>query len=262
VIAKESSGGSGGSSGTTTGEQESGVIRDLLRSVVEEQESKAGKAFAVLVQLLILLSLVSFSLETLPDLSVDQTKILRLIEVGTVALFTLEYLLRIFVARRRRDFVFSFFGLVDLVAILPFYLAGGLDLRALRVLRLLRVFRILKLLRYSVAIRRFRYAFRLAREELVLFFFTACLVLYVSAVGIYYFEHDAQPELFTSIFDALWWSVATLTTVGYGDAYPVTAGGRFFTFAILMVGLGIVAVPSGVVASALSEARRVELGED
>ncbi len=81
-------------------------------------------------------------------------------------------------------------------------------------------------------------------------------MLYLAAIGIYYFEHKAQPEVFRSIFDCLWWAVATLTTVGYGDIYPITIAGRLFTFVILMVGLGLIAVPTGIVASALSSVRR------
>ena len=84
------------------------------------------------------------------------------------------------------------------------------------------------------------------------------MLLYFSAVGIYYFEHEAQPKQFASVFHSLWWSVATLTTVGYGDIYPVTVGGKIFTFAVLLVGLGIVSVPAGLVASALSKARAME----
>ena len=84
------------------------------------------------------------------------------------------------------------------------------------------------------------------------------MLLYLSAVGIYHFEHAAQPENYTSLFDCLWWAVATLTTVGYGDIYPITTGGRLFTFLILMLGLGVVAVPTGVIASALSAVRKNE----
>ena len=116
-------------------------------------------------------------------------------------------------------------------------------------------------MRYSKAIRRFHVAFRLAKEEFVLFAFVAVMILYLSAVGIYYFENEAQPEHFRSVFHSLWWAVATLTTVGYGDVYPVTVGGKIFTFFVLMVGLGIVAVPAGLVASALSKARE-EMGDD
>jgi voltage-gated potassium channel len=86
----------------------------------------------------------------------------------------------------------------------------------------------------------------------------ALVLIYLSAVGIYYFENSAQPEQFSSIFSSLWWSVVTLTTVGYGDVYPITVGGRIFTFVILMIGLGIIAIPSGMISSALTEARRLE----
>lgn len=147
-----------------------------------------------------------------------------------------------------------------MLAVLPFYIASGIDLRSLRVFRLLRLFRILKLLRYSQAICRFHRAFVLAKEELVLFSAVASILLYLSAVGIYYFEHDAQPDQFSSIFHSLWWAMATLTTVGYGDVYPITLGGRAFTFLVLMLGLGVVAVPTGLVASALSQARKEEVG--
>ncbi len=88
----------------------------------------------------------------------------------------------------------------------------------------------------------------IAREEIVLFFFVTVVLLYLAAVGIYYFEHDAQPEAFSSIFHSLWWAVATLTTVGYGDVYPITVGGRIFTFAVLAIGLGVVSIPAGLVA--------------
>jgi len=90
------------------------------------------------------------------------------------------------------------------------------------------------------------------KEELILFLFATAFLLYFSAVGIYYFENPAQPEQFQSIFDSLWWAVATLTTVGYGDVYPVTVGGKIFTFFVLLIGLGIVAVPAGLVSSALT----------
>ncbi|WP_269747397.1 potassium channel family protein [Imhoffiella purpurea] len=118
--------------------------------------------------------------------------------------------------------------------------------------------RILKLARYSAAMRRFHKAFLLAREELVLFVIVASIMLYLSAVGIYYFEHEAQPEAFPSVFHSLWWAMSTLTTVGYGDVYPIAAGGRVFTAFVLFVGLGIVAIPAGMVATALSRARSIE----
>ena len=232
-----------------------------LKRIIEETDTLAGRAFDITIQLLIVISLISFSIETLPEISGESRQLLSAIETVTVVLFSIEYLLRLVVAKPKLGFVFSFFGLVDLFAILPFYLSTGVDLRSVRVIRLLRLVRILKIVRYNKAIARFRRAFSLAREELVLFFSAASILLFISAVGIYFFENEAQPEAFASVFHSLWWAVVTLTTVGYGDISPVTAGGKIFTFFMLMIGLGVVAIPSGLMASALSEARRLEAEE-
>jgi voltage-gated potassium channel len=229
-----------------------------LKETVEEHHAGAGRVFDICIQLLIIISLVSFSIETLPGLSPRAMLQLRAVETATVLLFTVEYALRIYLATSRLRYIFSFYGIVDLLAILPFYLATGLDLRALRAVRLLRLIRVFKLLRYSAASRRFHRAFLIAREEIVLCLSTAMILLYLAAVGIYYFEHQAQPQAFGSIFDSLWWAVATLTTVGYGDVYPITTGGRIFTFFVLLIGLGVVSVPAGLVAAALVESRKHE----
>lgn len=229
-----------------------------IKTVIEQTDTRTGRLFDLFIQALIVLSLVSFSIETLPALSVQTHQVLRATEIVTVVIFTVEYLTRIAVADRRLGYILSFFGIVDLVAILPFYIASGVDLRGVRAFRLLRLFRIFKLVRYSEAVRRFHRAFLIAREEVVLFFFAACLLLFVAGVGIYYFENPAQPQAYASIFHSLWWAVATLTTVGYGDIYPITVGGKIFTFLVLIIGLGVVSVPAGLVASALSEARRLE----
>ena len=226
-----------------------------IRRIIDSTENTSGKLFTFSIQFLIIVSLVTFSIDTLPDLSPSTKEFLRLIEVITVVIFSLEYILRLVVAEKVFKFAFSFFGLIDLAAILPFYIATGLDLRAIRVFRLLRVLRILKLLKYNQAISRFNRALVIAKEELILFGIVAGILLYLSAVGIYYFENGAQPEQFKSVFHSLWWAVTTLTTVGYGDMYPITAGGRLFTFFVLMIGLGIVAVPTGLIASALSQVR-------
>ena len=231
------------------------INKEAIRRVIDSTESTSGKIFTFSIQFLIIVSLVTFSIDTLPDLSPEAKKSLRLIEVITVAIFSLEYVLRLIAAEKVFKFVFSFYGLIDLAAILPFYIASGLDLRAVRVFRLLRLLRILKLLKYNQAISRFRRALVIAKEELLLFGMIAGILLYLSAVGIYYFENGAQPEQFKSVFHSLWWAVTTLTTVGYGDMYPITAGGRLFTFFVLIIGLGIVAVPTGLVASALSQVR-------
>ena len=158
------------------------------------------------------------SINTLPDLSPSVQAVISWSEVVIVGLFTIEYGLRIGTAPRKLRYAFSFHGIVDLAAILPFLLTlGGVDLRALRVLQLFRIVRILKLGRYSEAMTRFGRAMALAKEEIVIFAGVAAALLYLSAAGIWYFEHEAQPEAFASILHSLWWATATLTTVGYGD---------------------------------------------
>jgi len=117
----------------------------------------------------------------------------------------------------------------------------------------MRLFRILKLANYSQAIQTFQRAYNHIKAELTVFGVFSILILYISSLGIYIFENEAQPEQFGSIFDALWWSIVTLTTVGYGDAFPITVGGKIFTSLIVTIGLGIIAVPTGLFASALSK---------
>ena len=208
-----------------------------------------------LIQALIILSLISFSLETLPDLSDWWRSALRWVEVVTVIIFSAEYLLRLTLCRPRFSYAFSFFGLVDLFAILPFYISSGVDLRSLRALRLLRLFRLLKLARYGKAMHRLGRAFVSIREELVLFGVITVIMLFLASVGIYYFESEEQPESFASVFHCLWWAIITFTTVGYGDVLPITVGGRIFTGVLLVIGVGIVAVPTGLFAAALSKAK-------
>lgn len=232
-----------------------------LKRIVEQNDTRWGRVFDLTIQSLIVVSLITFSLETLPDLRESVRRLLRCIEVFTVLIFTVEYLLRVCVADRRLSFIFSFFGLVDLLAILPFYVSAGVDLRSIRAIRLFRLFRALKVIRYSRAIRRFHRALLIAKEELVLFGLVAALLIFLSAVGIYYCENETQPEVFSSVFHSLWWSVCTLTTVGYGDIYPITTGGKVFTFFVLATGLGVISVPAGLVASALSKARDMEENE-
>ncbi|MFK5948591.1 MAG: ion transporter [Methylococcales bacterium] len=232
--------------------------KEALRRTIDSTECISGKVFAIVIQCLIVLSLVTFSIDTLPDISKDTKELLRVIEIITVSIFTLEYILRVYAAEKRLAFIFSFYSFVDLVAIVPFYLSTGLDLRSVRVFRLFRLLRILKLFKYNKAISRYKRALSIAKEELILFGFTSLIMLYLSAVGIYYFENPVQPEQFTSVFHSMWWSLTTLTTVGYGDMYPITAGGKLFTFFVLIIGLGTVAVPTGLIASALSQARNEE----
>ena len=146
---------------------------------------------------------------------------------------------------------------MDLLAILPFYLVG-FDLKAIRFVRLFRIVRLLKLTRYSTALERIYRALVLAKEELLLFLSSLFLLLYLASIGIYYFENKVQPEVFSSVFESFWWATITLTTVGYGDVVPITLGGRCFTMLFLIVGLGVIAAPTGLLASAMNTARAEE----
>ncbi|MCK0125171.1 ion transporter [Gelidibacter sp. F2691] len=227
-------------------------MKEILRDVIDSTENRIGRVVSLFIQALILVSVVTFSMETIPDLEPETRAILHKIEVFSVLIFTLEYFIRIYIAERKLKFIFSFFGIIDFLAILPFYLIIGIDLRSLRALRFLRLFRILKLVRYNRAMNQFSRAIKSAKEQIFLFIFITLILIYFAAVGIYYFENAAQPEHFSSIFDSLWWAIITLTTVGYGDVYPITVGGKVFTFFILMIGLGIVAIPTGIISSALT----------
>ena len=228
-------------------------MKNTLKRIVLDTDTTAGRNFDLFIQFCIVLSLISFAVETVEGLSANTKLILDWIEVGTVSIFSVEYLLRIWLSDKKLAYIFSFFGIIDLVAILPFYLSTGIDLRSIRVLRLMRLFRILKLAHYSDAITTFQKAFSHVKAELAVFGVFSLLILYVASVGIYIFEHEAQPEAFGSIFDSLWWSIVTLTTVGYGDSFPITVGGKIFTSFVVIIGLGIIAVPTGLFASALSK---------
>lgn len=229
-----------------------------LKQIIERSDTPHGRSFDLFIQALIVISLISFSIETLPNISETMRTWLRCIEIFCVIFFSTEYVLRVYVATPRHKYIFSFFGIIDLVAVIPFYMGTGVDMRSIRMFRLLRLFRIFKLVRYNAAVRRFHRALIIAKEEIVLFIGVAVILLYLAAVGIYYFESDDQPDDFGSVFHCLWWAVATLTTVGYGDVYPITTGGRIFTFFILLIGLGVISVPAGLVASALAKARQME----
>tara|TARA_B100000780_G_C21112365_1_gene449643 strand:- start:1675 stop:2397 length:723 start_codon:yes stop_codon:yes gene_type:complete len=234
-----------------------GKLKIFLRSIVEDTSTKSGKIFDYLIQFLILLSLIAFSIETLPNNSPKLIELLYNFEVFCISIFTVEYLLRIFVSNKPLSYIFSFYGIIDFLAIIPYYLSS-IDLRFLRAFRIFRIFRALKLIRYNKALNRFRIAYGLIKEELMLFMMVILILLFIVSAGIYFFENEAQPDVFKSIFHSSWWSIVTLTTVGYGDVYPITIGGKIFTFFVLIIGVGVVTVPAGLVATALSKAREIQ----
>ena len=163
-----------------------------LKQIIEQTETKSGRILDLSIHALIVLSLIVFSIETLPELSPATRKILRYIEVISVAVFTAEYIARLAVADEKIKFITSFFGVIDLLAILPFYLSFGVDLRCVRAFRLLRLVRVLKLARYNSALCRFHRALIIAKEELILFGAVSLILLYLSAVGTYHFENAVQ----------------------------------------------------------------------
>jgi len=220
------------------------------------------KSFELFIAIAILASVLRFAIDTLPDLEPATRSLVDSAEFLFVLVFTLEYAIRLFREEKPLRYALSFFGIIDLLAIAPYYITALLGLQPLRLLVLFRLLRILKLTRYLTALRRFSSALHETREELVIFFAASTIIIFLSAVGIYHFEHQAQPDAFRNFFDALWWSVVTLTTVGYGDLYPITVGGRLFTFVVLLTGLGLIAVPTGIIASSLNSIRQENANED
>lgn len=208
------------------------------------------------IQALILYSIVTVALETVPKLSSEYRRFFRLSEITVVAIFTVEYLAMWFLSREPLRFPLRPISMIDLLAILPFYLQVGVDLRALRGLRLLRVFRVLRLGRYSRALQTLGEAFRRSAPELAMTGFVGVIIIVISAMALYYAEHRAQPEVYSSIPGSIWWAVVTLTTVGYGDVYPVTALGRFVAAFIILVGIGFIAVPTSILSGTFSDILR------
>ncbi len=227
----------------------------VIQRIIWESDTRAGRAFDTVVLTVIVGGLAVEGVATLEGLSPRTGQVLFLASTAVTSLFVIEYALRLVTAPKRWRYMTSFYGIVDLAAILPTLL--GLDLRALRAFRLFRLLRLLKITR-ARALNRFGKALWTVKDEGLIFLFTTAVVLYLAAAGIYYFEHEAQPETFGSIPESLRWAVTTLTTVGYGDAYPVTAGGRGFTAVILLCGMAIVAAPAGLVAAALTRAGRTD----
>lgn len=237
------------------------TTKERIRKIVEENDTREGRLFDISIQILIIFSLIVYSIGTIPNLTPFWSTIINWADIICYIVFTIEYFSRIYISKKTLKYIFSFYGIIDLVAILPFLFARSFDLRALRALRVLRIISALKISRYNESLQRFAIAIKIIKPELTLFLIVSNVFIFLSASGIYYFENKAQPEHFSSIFDSLWWAIVTLTTVGYGDVYPITWGGRAFTYVILLIGLGIITIPTGLIASALGEAREVRKQE-
>jgi len=202
------------------------------------------------IQFLIVVSLILLVVETEPTLTSKQLYWLHLIDKVIVVVFTVEYAIRVWLDGK--NFALSFHGVIDLLAIAPYYLSLGVGYQSIRVFRLFRLFRILKLARYTSALDRIVLALKNTKAELFVFSIINICFIYLAAVLVYHAEHAAGSTMFKSMFDALWWATVTFTTIGYGDIYPITPIGKMITAVLSMMGLGIVAIPTGLISAALT----------
>ncbi|MCD8405189.1 ion transporter [Tenacibaculum dicentrarchi] len=218
-----------------------------------------NKYFIKFIYALIVLNIIVLILESYHELNIKYRSFFHLFELFSVTVFTIEYFIRIWVSditkedkTERLNFAFSTAGIIDLIAILPFYLPliFPFDLAIIRILRLFRLLRIFKLGRYSSSLKTIKYIFKETKAELSITIFVTFVLMVLSSTLMYHIEHDDQPEKFASIGDAFWWAVATLTTVGYGDVYPVTPWGKLLGGVIALIGIGFVALPTGIISSA------------
>ena len=201
------------------------------------------------IQFLIVVSLALLVVETEPGLTESQLYWLHTVDKIIVITFTVEYLIRMWLDGKK--FAFSFHGVIDLLAILPYYISLGAGFQSIRVFRLFRLLRLLKLARYTHALDRIITAIKCVKSELVVFSIINICFIYMAAVLVFHFEHVAQPKVFVSISKTMWWSVVTFTTIGYGDMYPITQAGTFITGILAFAGLGVVAIPTGLISAAL-----------
>jgi voltage-gated potassium channel len=229
-----------------------------------EPGDENGKYFEPFIMVLIVLNVAVVVLETVDWLNASYGRLFRAFDLFSVAVFTVEYLLRAWVCTENPKFKTPFSGrlhylitpmaIVDLMAILPFYLPFIFpELRFVRAIRLFRLFRILKMVRYSDALKTFAEVLNLKKEELGVTFFATLILLVVSSSMVYEAENEVQPEAFANIPDAMWWGVVTLTTVGYGDIYPVTPIGKIIGSFVVISGIGLFALPAGILASGFNE---------
>ena len=215
-----------------------------------------SKLFEKSIFFLIVLNLIAMVIESEQNLSESFQRLLSSFEVFSIIAFSIEYILRTVNAlKEKKKYNFTFFGLIDLFAILPFYLQSliGFDGRFIRIFRLFRVSRILKLGRFSKSFELLSQGIGNVKTELYLTFSIAFIMLFFSASGIYFIEGPEQPDTFHSIRASFWWAVASLTGVGFEEIYPITLGGKIFGSIISLIGIGVVAVPTGIISASFVE---------
>lgn len=234
---------------------------DKIREIVAVNGNHPfSSTFDKLITYSVLLAIIHLTLETEVELYSSYQSVFIWIERGLTVVFTIEYALRIISFKKSYygksfvRYVLSLDLLIDLFALLPFYLTLlPIDLRYLRTFRLLRLARIFKLTRYNTAINTVKAVVGSKKEILIISFVLIGLILYMVSAVMYYVENAAQPEVFSSIPKTMWWGVATLTTVGYGDIFPITPLGRMLGGVIAILGIGIFAIPTGIIASGFTE---------
>ena len=219
-------------------------------------KKKASLFFEKFIYGLIIINLVLMVVESEPNLEDDIIILLGYFELFSIIIFSLEYIYRTTLSiKNKSSYNLTFFGLIDLFAILPFFIQRyiGFDGRFIRVFRLLRISRILKLGRFSKSFELLGKGIENVRRELYLTFFIAFVMLFFSAAGIYYLENPNQPKSFSSITDSFWWAVSSLTGVGFEEVFPKTLGGKIFGTIISLIGVGVVAIPTGIISASFVE---------
>lgn len=232
--------------------------KEKLHTVIFGTDTFWGKTFDVILLLCILLSIVVVMLESVSSIKAEYGELLYIIEWIFTILFTAEYIARIIAVHKTRSYVFSFFGIIDLLSIIPTYLslifAGAHSLLVLRSIRLLRVFRVLKMVRFLGEASQLSAALKASRPKIIVFIggvFTLVVIL-----GTLMYMIEGAQYGFTSIPRSIYWAVVTLTTVGYGDIAPSTTMGQALATIIMILGYGIIAVPTGIVTSEMNNKRK------
>ena len=229
--------------------------RAKLHEIIFEADTPAGRWFDIILIISIVISVIAVMLDSVASIGERYGAELYLIEWFFTILFTIEYLLRLISIGRPLSYATSFFGLVDFLAIIPTYISvilpGTQYLLVIRVLRILRIFRVLKLVQYINEARQLRQALRESRRKITVFLFTVLAMVIIFGSLMYLIE--GPPNGFTSIPRSIYWSIVTLTTVGYGDISPKTGAGQFLASIIMILGYAIIAVPTGIVTVAMAK---------
>jgi voltage-gated potassium channel len=230
--------------------------RRKLYDIIFESDTPAGKAFDLVLLVSIIASVLVVSLESVRSLRESYWTLFVGLEWFFTILFTIEYVLRLLCARRPMRYAVSFFGIVDLISILPTYLSllvpSSRYLIVIRVLRLLRVFRVLKLAHYLREAAVLRRALRASQQKITVFLLSVVTIVIIVGTAMYVVEGEEHG--FSDIPTSVYWAIVTLTTVGYGDISPVTPAGKILASIVMLLGYGIIAVPTGIVTSELSRA--------